>query len=57
MTGLRSGLQEGSIVWHLNGDAKPPPMAFDPATNRFAIVNGDTVTVIAFDHSAVGKQA
>jgi hypothetical protein len=33
-TELRSGLQEGSIMWHLDADAKPPPMAFDPATNR-----------------------
>ena len=52
-TELRSGLQDGSIMWHLDGDAKPPPMAFDPATNRFAIVNGDTVTLIEFSHSVV----
>lgn len=50
-TELRSGLQDGSIVWALDGDTKPPPMAFDPATNRFAIVNGDTVTLVTFDHS------
>ena len=49
---LHSGRQDGSII-HLDDDAKPPPMAFDPATKRFAIVNGDTVTVIAFDRSAV----
>jgi hypothetical protein len=53
-TELQSGLQDGSIVWHLDGDAKPPPMAFDPATNRFAIANGDTVTLIEFGHSIVG---
>ena len=52
-TELRSGLQDGSIMWHLDGDAKPPPMAFDPASNRFAIVNGDTVTRIEFSHSAL----
>ncbi|WP_296745565.1 hypothetical protein [Mesorhizobium sp.] len=46
---LRSGLQVGSIVWNSDDDAKPPPMAFDAATNRFAIVNGDTVTRIEFD--------
>jgi hypothetical protein len=53
-TELRSGLQDGSIMWHLDGDAKPPPMAFDPASKRFAIVNGDTVTLIEFSHSALG---
>jgi hypothetical protein len=52
---LQSGLQDGSIVWHLDGDAKPPPMAFDRTNNRFAIVNGDTVTVIEFNHSALGS--
>jgi hypothetical protein len=50
-TELRSGLQDGSIMFQLDGDAKPPPMAFDPASNRFAIVNGDTVTLIEFGHS------
>jgi hypothetical protein len=49
---LQSGLQDGSIMWHLDGEAKPPPMTFDPATNRFAIVNGNTVTRIEFDLSA-----
>lgn len=52
-TELQSGLQDGSITWHLEGDAKPLPMAFNPATNRFAIVNRDTVALIEFDHSAV----
>ena len=52
-TELRSGLQDGSIMGHLDDDAKPPPMAFDPASNRFAIVNGVTVTLIEFDHSVV----
>ena len=37
----------------LDGDAMPPPMAFDPASNRFAILNGDTVTLIEFGHSVV----
>lgn len=50
-TELRSGLQEGSIMGHLEGEAMPPPMAFDPATNRLAIANGDTVTLIEFNHS------
>lgn len=54
-TGLRSGLQDGSIMFQLDGDAKPPPMAFDTAGNRFAIVNRDTVTVIEFNHSALGS--
>ena len=53
-TELRSGLQDGSIMLGLDDDAEPPPMAFDPATNRFAIVNGDTVTVIEFGDSVVG---
>jgi hypothetical protein len=52
-TELRSGLQDGCIMLQLEGDAKPPPMAFDPASNRFAIVNGDTVTLIEFGHSVV----
>ena len=52
-TELQSGLQVGSIIWQLDGEAKPPPMAFNPATKRFAIVNGDTVTLIEFSHSAV----
>jgi hypothetical protein len=52
-TELRSGLQDGSIMRHLDGDTKPPPMAFDPASSRFAIVNGDTVTLIEFGHSVV----
>jgi len=52
-TELSSGLQVGPIIWGLDDDAKPPPMAFDPASNRFAIVNGDTVTLIAFSHSAL----
>ena len=53
-TQLHSGIQDGSIVCGLEGDAKPPPMAIDPAGRRFAIVNGDAVTVIEFTLSAVG---
>jgi hypothetical protein len=45
---LQSGLQDGSIMGQLDDEAKPPPMAFDPASSRFAIVNRDTVTVIDF---------
>ena len=52
-TELQSGLQDGSIVSHLDSDAKPPPMAFDPASNRFAIANRDTITVIEFNRSAL----
>ena len=53
---LQSGLQDGSIIFNLDGDAKPPPMAFDLASNRFAIVNGDAVTVIEFNRSALDSQ-
>ena len=53
-TELQSGLQDGSIMWGLEGEAKPPPMALDPAGKRFAIVNRDVVTVITFDESALG---
>jgi hypothetical protein len=28
-------------------------MAFDPASSRFAIVNGETVTLIEFNQSAL----
>jgi hypothetical protein len=48
---LQSGVQDGSIIHHLDGDAKPPPMAFDAVGNQFAIVNRDTVTVIEFNRS------
>jgi len=48
-TELQSGLQDCPIIWSLAGEAKPPPMALDPQGNRFAIVNGDTVTVIRFN--------
>jgi hypothetical protein len=54
-TELQSGRQDGSILWHLEDGAKPPPMAFDAASKRFAIVNGDTVTVIEFDQSALSS--
>jgi hypothetical protein len=50
-TELHSGRQDGSIVRGLEGDAKPPPMAFDAARNRFAIASGDQVTVVEFDRS------
>jgi len=52
-TELQSGLQDGSIMWHLEKGAMPPPMAFDAATKRFAIANGDIVTLIEFSHSVV----
>jgi hypothetical protein len=52
-TELASGIQDSSIVWHLNDDAKPPPMAFDPVRGRFAIADRHRITVIEFDHSAL----
>lgn len=55
-TELRSGLQDGSIVWGFNEGSKPPPMAFDPVSRRFAIANGHAVTVIEFNHSALNSQ-
>jgi hypothetical protein len=55
-TELQSGQQDGSITWGLAGDAKPPPMALDPAGRRFAIVNGDTVTLITFDQSMLSSE-
>lgn len=54
-TELRSGLQNSSIIWVLKEDGMPPPMALDPAGSRFAIANGDTVTIIEFDRSALGS--
>lgn len=45
---LDSGLQDGSIIWGLKPERIPPPMAFDSTKNRFAVVNGDVVTVIEF---------
>jgi hypothetical protein len=42
-TELRSGLQEGSIMLNPDDLAKPPAMAFNAATKRFAIVNGDEI--------------
>lgn len=56
-TELRSGLQDGSIIHHLDSDAIPPPMAFDPETKQFAIANGDKVHLIGFSHSAVRAEA
>jgi hypothetical protein len=55
-TELHSGLQDGSIVRGLEGDAKPPPMAVDAARNRFAIANGDAVTVVEFDRSVLNSR-
>jgi hypothetical protein len=55
-TELASGVQSSSIIWGLKDDQKPPPMAFDPPRGRFAIVNGDRITVIEFDLSALGSR-
>jgi hypothetical protein len=52
-TELHSGLQDGSIVWGLEGDARPPPMTFDATRSRFAVVNGDAVAVVEFDRSVL----
>jgi hypothetical protein len=46
--GLYSGVQDGSIIWHLKENQKPPPMAFDAIGRRFAMANHDTITVIEF---------
>jgi hypothetical protein len=54
-TELHSGLQNSSIVWGLKEEAKPPPMAFDPASSRFAMADRNGVTIIEFDHSALGS--
>lgn len=54
---LSWGLQNGSIVYGLKDDAKPPPMAFDPVGNRFAIAESDRITVIAFDLAALAADA
>ncbi|MCC8937905.1 hypothetical protein H8A99_15845 [Bradyrhizobium sp. Arg68] len=54
---LQSGLQDGSIISHLEGDAKPPPMAFNAMSNRFAIANRDSITVIEFNDAVLGGQA
>ena len=53
---LHSGLQVGSIAWNLKDDAAPPPMVYDSANHRFAIANGDAVTVIEFDLGALGGE-
>ena len=52
-TELSSGRQDGSIMWGLSDDAMPPAMAFDPSSGRFAIANGDTVTVLEFNLPAL----
>jgi hypothetical protein len=53
-TELASGLQNSSIIWGLKDDAKPPPMAFDPVSGRFAMVDRIRIAVIEFDLSALG---
>ena len=54
-TELQSGFQDGPIIWGLAGEAKPPPMVLDSRGQRFAIVNGDTVTVIRFNDVGLGS--
>jgi hypothetical protein len=54
-TELASGLQESSIIWGLKDEAKPPPMAFDPVSGRFAIADRSRITVIEFDLSALNS--
>ena len=53
---LHSGLQGGPIIWGLDENTKPPPMALDPAGSRFAIASRNAVTVIGFDRSALSSQ-
>jgi hypothetical protein len=55
-TELQSGLQDSSIIFQLENDAKPPPMAFDQANGRFAIVIRDTVTVIQFNDNVLSSE-
>jgi hypothetical protein len=55
-TELPSGAQSSSIMSGLKDDAKPPPMAFDPVSSRFAIADHNRITVIAFDLSALGSR-
>jgi hypothetical protein len=55
-TDLGSGLQDGSILSGLGDDARPPAMAFDPVTNRFAIVGGDAITVIEFNPTVLNPK-
>lgn len=50
-TDINSGLQDSSISARAEGEAIPPPMAFDPERSRFAIANGDRITVIEFASS------
>lgn len=45
---LASGQQTSSITKASTQETAPPPMAFDAARRRFAIVSGDTITVIHF---------
>jgi hypothetical protein len=47
--GLNTGLQTRSIMLGLEKESMPPPYAFSAVHNRFAISNGDTVTVIEFN--------
>jgi hypothetical protein len=55
-TELHSCFQGGPIIWGLDENAKPPPMALDPTGSRFAIASRNTVTVIEFDRSALSSQ-
>jgi hypothetical protein len=52
-TAVQTGLQISSIM-PSDEDANPPPMAFDRAGLRFAVANGDSITVITFDRAALG---
>ncbi|MBR0901329.1 hypothetical protein [Bradyrhizobium liaoningense] len=52
-TELSSGRQDGSIMGGLSDDGKPPAMALDRSTGRFAIANRDAITVLEFNLSAL----
>jgi hypothetical protein len=49
-------VKDGNVIWGLDDDAKPPPIALDPAGKRFAIANNDTVILIVFDQNVLGSE-
>lgn len=53
---LASGRQDGSIMLGLGEDAMPPAMAFDRSGGRFAIANGETITVLTFNLPALNAR-
>lgn len=43
---LDTGLQTSSILWHMD---RPPPLALDPSSQRFAVAVGDQIHVVTVD--------